>query len=368
MIHTSSISTQQGNLSGLSREKFQKKVDNKQTSLFILKNPLGMEVGVTNYGCALLSIMVPDKKGNYANVILGHDSIDNVINSPEPFLNTVIGRYGNRIAKGRFTLKGKAYSLTVNNGPNSLHGGPTGFHANVWDAEQIDERALQMSYFSKDGEEGFPGNMHIIMTYSLKEDENSFVMEYKATTDKPTTVNLTNHAFFNLAGIANPTSSIENHIVTINADYYIPTDEVAIPTGEILKVENTPMDFRKPEVVGKRIHDTFTQLLYGKGYDHCYVLDKKEAGELSFAASCTDPVSGRRLEVYTTEQGVQIYTGNWLNGFTGAHGATYPARSGICFEAQCFPDTPNKPHFPTSILSPKDEYQQTTVYKFGVQE
>ncbi|KAA6351854.1 Aldose 1-epimerase [termite gut metagenome] len=366
MINT--FSTLQGNISGLLSEKFQKKVDNKQTSLFILKNPLGMEVGVTNYGCALLSIMVPDKKGDYANVILGHDSIDNVINSPEPFLNTVIGRYGNRIAKGKFRLEGKEHSLTINNGPNSLHGGPTGFHANVWDAEQIDERTLRMSYSSKDGEEGFPGNMNIVMTYSLKEDENALVIEYKATTDKPTIVNLTNHAFFNLAGIANPTPSIENNIVAINANYYIPADEVAIPTGEILKVEGTPMDFRKPQIVGERINDKFTQLVYGKGYDHCYVLDKKETGELSFAASCADPVSGRRLEVYTTELGVQLYTGNWLNGFTGAHGATYPARSGICFEAQCFPDTPNKRHFPTAVLSPKDEYQQTTVYKFDVQK
>jgi aldose 1-epimerase len=210
--------------------------------------------------------------------------------------------------------------------------------------------------------------MNIVMTYSLKEDENSLVMEYKATTDKTTIVNLTNHAFFNLAGIANPTSSIENHIVTINANYYLPVDKVAIPTGEILKVENTPMDFRKPEVVGKRINDNFAQLVDDKGYDHCYVLDKKEAGELSFAASCTDPVSGRRLEVYTTELGVQLYTGNWLDGFTGAYGATYPARSGICFEAQCFPDTPNKLHFPAAVLSPKDEYQQTTIYKFDVQK
>jgi aldose 1-epimerase len=210
--------------------------------------------------------------------------------------------------------------------------------------------------------------MNIVLTYSLKKDENALVIEYKATTDQPTIVNLTNHAFFNLAGIADPTPSIENNIVSINADYYIPIDEVSVPTGEILKVEGTPMDFRKPEVVGKRINDKCTQLIHGSGYDHCYALNKKEAGELSLAASCTDPVSGRRLEVYTTEQGVQLYTGNWLNGFTGAYGATYPARSGICFEAQCFPDTPNKPHFPSAVLSPEDEYQQTTVYKFDVQK
>ncbi|KAA6345273.1 Aldose 1-epimerase [termite gut metagenome] len=365
MINTFST---EGNISGLTREKFQKKLDGKQTDLFILRNTLGMEVAVTNYGCAILSIMVPDKNGIYANVVLGHDSVDHVINSPEPFLNTIIGRYGNRIGGGKFTLEDTEYTLNFNAGSNSLHGGPTGFHTKIWDAKQIDERTLELSYLSVDKEEGFPGNLSVTMTYSLDENENALIIDYTATTDQTTIINLTNHAFFNLAGIAHPTPSIENHVVTINADYYIPMDESSIPTGEILKVEDTPMDFRTPHAIGERINDTFQQLIYGKGYDHCYVLDKEEAEELSWAVSCTDQASGRMLEVYTTEPGVQLYTGNWLSGFTGSHGATYPARSGICFEAQCFPDTPNKPHFPTAVLSPEDEYQQTTIYKFDVQE
>lgn len=358
----------EGNLSGLNRSDFQKGINGKETDLFILKNKKGMEVAVTNYGCALLSIMVPDKNGKYANVVLGHDSIDHVINSPEPFLSTVIGRYGNRIAKGKFTLYGEEYNLTVNNGPNSLHGGPTGFHARVWDAMQIDESTIQFTYLSEDGEEGFPGNLEVNMTYRLEEDENALVIEYRATTDKATVVNLTNHAFFNLAGIANPTPTIENNILTINADFYTPIDDVSIPTGEIVKVEGTPMDFRSPQAIGERIDDTFEQIVFGAGYDHCYVLNKVESGELSYAATCTDPVSGRVLDVYTTEAGLQLYTGNWLNGFEGAHGATFPARSAVCFEAQCFPDTPNKAYFPSATLIPGDEYQQVTIYKFGTED
>nr|WP_320058961.1 aldose epimerase family protein [uncultured Bacteroides sp.] len=365
MINTFST---EGNLSGLDRKKFQKNIAGKETDLFVLKNKQGMEVAVTNYGCAILSIMVPDKDGKYANVVLGHDSIDNVINSPEPFLSTTIGRYGNRIANGKFQLHEKEYSLTVNNGPNSLHGGPTGFHRRIWDANQISQDVVEFTYLSVDGEEGFPGNLKVSMTYRLDEDKNALIIEYHATTDKPTIVNLTNHAFFNLAGIANPTPTINNHVVTINADYYTPIDEVCIPTGEILNVENTPLDFRTPHTVGRRIEEYHLQLINGHGYDHCYVLNKTEVGELSLAAICTDPTSKRSMEVYTTEAGVQLYTGNWLNGFAGAHGATFPARSAICFEAQCFPDTPNKPHFPTATLLPEDEYQQITIYNFTVQE
>ena len=356
------------NLSGLNREKFQKEINNKSTDLYIPKNAAGMEVAVTNYGCAILSIMIPDKNGKYDNIILGHDSIESVVNSPEPFLNTVIGRYGNRIAKGKFTLFGEEHQLTINNGPNSLHGGPTGFHARVWDADQIDEKTVVFTYTSADGEEGFPGNLEVEMTYSLEDDTNALIIEYRATTDKATVINLTNHGFFNLSGITNPTPSIENHTVTINADFYVPIDDVSIPTGEILKVDNTPMDFREPYAIGERINEDFEQLKFGSGYDHCYVLNKTEAGALDLAATCSCAKSGRIMEVYTSEAGVQLYTGNWLNGFEGAHGATFPARSGICFEAQCFPDTPNKPHFPSAVLLPGDEYQQITIYKFDIKE
>lgn len=355
------------NLSGLKRTDFQKTVQGKETDLFILSNNNGAEVAVTNYGGAILAIMVPDKNGNLGNVIQGHDTIDKVINSPEPFLSTLIGRYGNRICKGRFTLDGKEYTLAINNGPNSLHGGPTGFHARVWDAEQPAKNSVVLKYLSVDGEEGFPGNLNVEVVYTLS-DSNELIIEYKATTDKRTLVNLTHHAFFSLSGLANPTQSVENNILTINADYYTPMDEVSITTGEILKVADTPMDFRTPHVVGSRINEPFQQLVYGAGYDHCYVLNKLEVGALSFAVKCVEPVSGRSLEMYTTEPGVQLYTSNWLNGFSGWHGATFPARSAICFEAQHFPDTPNKAHFPSAVLNPGETYHQVTVYKFGVEK
>jgi aldose 1-epimerase len=355
-----------GNLSGLNRKDFQKTIQGKQTDLFILKTIAGAEVAVTNYGCAILSIMVPDTNGKFANVVLGHDSIDNVVNSPEPFLNTVIGRYGNRIRKGRFVLDDKEYKLTINNGPNSLHGGPTGYHARVWDVTEQAEDYITFTYVSPDGEERFPGTLRIEMTYRLSSasDSTVFTIEYKAITDEATPVNLTNHAFFNLAGTGNPTPSIESHILSIAADYYVPIDNNSIPTGEILSVEGTPMDFRKPHPIGERINDNFRQLIHGAGYDHCYVLNKREAGDLELAALCTDGNSGRVMEVYTTEPGVQLYTGNWLGGFAGAHGTTFPARSGVCFEAQKFPDTPNRPYFPTATLRPGEEYCQTTKYVF----
>lgn len=353
------------NKSNLQRSDFQTEINGKETDLFILRNKNGMEVAVTNYGCALLSIMVPDKDGNYANVVLGHDSIDAMVNSPEPFLSTIIGRYGNRIKEGKFSLYEEDFELTINNGPNSLHGGPTGFHARVWDAQQLDESTIQFNYISQDGEEGFPGELSVEVIYSLT-DNNEFVIEYIAETDKPTPVNLTQHAFFNLAGIQNPSPSIEDHVLKINADFFVPIDENSIPTGEILKVKGTPMDFTEPHSVGERINSDFEQLKIGKGYDHCYVLNKAEAGELTFAALCEDPKSGRTLEVLTTEPGVQLYTGNWLGGFEGAHGATFPERSGLCFEAQVFPDTPNNSHFPSATLLPGDEYEQVTVFKFGI--
>ena len=358
---------QEENLCGLNKADFQKEIQGKKTDLYILKNESGAEVAITNYGGAVVAIMVPDKNGKMANVIQGHDHIDNVVNSPEPFLSTLVGRYGNRIAKGKFQLDGKTYSLTINNGPNHLHGGPTGFHARVWDAEQTSAQSLDLHYLSVDGEEGFPGNLDIKVTYRFTND-NELIIDYTATTDKKTIVNLTHHGFYSLSGLDTPTASVENNIVTINADYYTPTDETAIPTGEIALVEGTPMDFRTPHTVGSRINDDFQQLIYGKGYDHCYVLNKKEAGELTFAAKCVEPISGRSMEVYTTEPGVQVYTSNWHSGFKGYKGATFPERSAICFEAQHFPDTPNKGHFPSCVLNPGETYKQTTVYKFGIEK
>ncbi len=364
MAQTDSL---KGSYTALQCNAFRSEKDGKKIDLFFLRNKNGMEIAVTNYGAFVVSIMVPDKNGKFADVVLGHDSLNDYLNTPEKYLGSVIGRYGNRIAKGRFTLAGKEYKLAVNNGPNSLHGGITGFNAVVWDVVRVDPQALELTYLSKDGEEGFPGNLSTTLTYRLTND-NAFEIEYKATTDRTTIVNLTQHSFFNLAGQGNPTSSVCNHLLTINADFYTPMDDVSIPTGEVAKVEGTPMDFRAPHAVGERIDCNFEQLVFGKGYDHCYVLNKKEDGELSFAAKVVEPLSGRKMEVYTTEPGVQLYTGNWLSGFKGKEGATYPERSALCLETQHFPDSPNKPHFPTVVLKPGEVYTQTTIYKFGVEK
>lgn len=355
------------NISGLNRADFQKTIDNRQTDLFILKNDKGHEVAITNYGGTLLSVMVPDKNGKITNVIQSHDTIENVINSEEGYLSTLIGRYGNRIAGAKFTLDGIEYPLAVNNGPNSLHGGPTGFHTRIWDAHQKNNQTLELSYLSKDGEEGFPGNLQMCVTFTFTNDDE-LILDYKGTTDKKTIVNMTHHAFFSLSGIATPTATVDNNIVTINADYYTPIDDVAIPYGEIQSVKETPLDFTTPHTIGERINDNHPQIINGSGYDHCYVLNKLEPGILTFAAKCVEPISGRSLEVYTTEPGVQLYTSNWHKGITGAHGAIFPKRSAICFEAQHFPDSPNKGHFPTVILNPGETYTQRTIYKFGVEK
>ena len=355
-------------LSGLKREDFKKEVQGKPVDLFFLRNSAGNEVAITNYAGAIVAIMVPDRNGNYANVIQGHDSIDQKLNSSDVFLSTLIGRFGNRICKGKFTLDGKEYTLALNDGPNSLHGGPTGFHAHVWDADQVDEQTLKLHYHSADMEEGFPGNMDIDVTYTWT-DDNELKIDYKATTDKKTIVNLTNHGFFALAGIANPTPTIEDLECEVNADHYLPIDETSSPLGNIAKVEGTPFDFRAPKPIGRDIDQPGDiQLKNGSGYDHCYVLNKKEPGELSFAARIYEPNSGRTMEVYTTEPGLQMYTGNFCSGNEGNFGATYPRRSAVCFEAQHFPDSPNRPYFPSTELCPGEVYTQTTIYKFGVKK
>ena len=352
------------NVCGLKREDFQTRINGKETDLYILRNKEGNEVAITNYGGALVAIMVPDKNGNLANVIQGHDNIQDVVNSPEPYLSTLVGRYGNRIAKGKFQLHGKEYSLPINNGPNSLHGGKKGFNAKVWDALQMNDTTLVLNYVSAYGEEGFSGELKTTVIYSFT-DDNELVIEYMAKTNKKTVINLTSHGFFSLAGIANPTPSIENLECEINADFYIPIDEVSIPTGEIRFVKGTPFDFRTPKTIGQDINADHEQIKNGAGYDHCFVLNKREEGELSFAARIMEPVTGRTMEVYTTEPGVQLYTDNWADGYKGQHGATFPRRSGICFEAQHFPDSPNHPYFPSVVLNPGEQYKQKTIYKFG---
>ncbi|MGN0216146.1 MAG: aldose epimerase family protein [Prevotella sp.] len=359
--------TETQTICGLRRENFQTTVNGKKTDLFILKNSEGNEVAITNYGGAIVAIMVPDKNGVRANVIQGHDNIQDVINSPEPYLSTLIGRYGNRICKGRFQLHGKEYQLPINNGPNSLHGGNKGFNAKVWDALQMNDQTLVLKYVSPYGEEGFSGEVRVTVIYQFNND-NELNIEYMATTNKKTIINLTNHGFFSLAGIADPTPTIDDIECQINADYYLPIDTTSIPTGEIRLVKDTPFDFRTVKPLGQDIDSDNEQIKIGHGYDHCYVLNKKEEGELSFAAKIKDPKSGRTMEVFTTEPGVQLYTDNWADGYKGQNGATFPRRSAVCFECQHFPDTPNHPYFPSVVLNPGQEYRQRTFYRFGVEK
>lgn len=354
------------NKCNLKRENFQAVIDGKETDLYILRNASGCELAVTNYGGAVVALMVPDKNGNLANVIQGNDNIKSASDGTEPYLSTLIGRFGNRIKDGRFTLNGKNYQLALNDGPNSLHGGPTGYHTKVWDAYQITDNTLVLNCVSAYGEEGFTGEVRISVEYTWT-DDNEFIIEYLATTNKKTIINLTHHAFFSLAGIANPTPTVDNIECQINSDFYLPIDATSIPTGEILKVEGTPFDFRTPKAIGLEIDADNEQLRNGNGYDHNYVLNKNEVGELSFAARLKDPVSGRTMEVYTTEPGLQLYTGNFENGYTGQNGATFPRRSAVCLEAQHFPDSPNRPYFPSVVLKPGEQYKQKTVYKFGVE-
>lgn len=352
------------NLCGLNPADFQTTIGNKKTDLYILRNANGYEVAITNYGGAVVAIMVPDKDGNVANVIQGFDSINKLANTSEVYRSKLIGRFGNRINKGKFTLGGKEYQLYLNDGPNHLHGGKNGYNARIWEATPMNDQSLVLKYVSPYGEEGFSGEVTITVEYTWT-DDNELVIEYYATTNKKTIINLTHHAFFSIQGVGSPTADVLDQLCEVNADFYLPIDATSIPTGEILKVEGTPFDFRTPKTIGQDIEADNEQLRNGSGYDHNYVLNKKEVGELSFAARITDPKSGRTMETYTTEPGLQMYTGNFLNGAEGQHGCTFPKRSAVCFEAQKFPDSPNRPYFPSCVLNPGEQYSQKTIYKFG---
>ena len=355
--------TNENTISGLNTANFQKIVGGKEVSLCVLTNKTGSEVTILNYGAKIVSIMVPDKNGKMTDVVTGHDSIDDYLSSEEPYFGAICGRYGNRIAKGQFTIDGILYdNLAINNGPNNLHGGIKGFNFVVWDMKQIDKQSVELKYSSADGEEGFPGKLDTTVTYRLT-DDNEVVITYHAVTDKPTVLNLTNHSYFNLSGAGDP--STYDHLLTINADYYLPTDNTAIPYGPKEKVEGTPMDFRTPHEVGERIDDDFEQLIFGKGYDHTYILNKEE-NELSFCARCISPKTGIVMDTFTTEPGVQLYTGNWMTGnFEGKNGQRYPMRAALCLETQHFPDSPNKPEYPSTTLRPDEVYESQTVYKFS---
>ena len=353
-------------LSGLAVANFNKQIDGKETMLCILTNSKGAELSITNYGAKIVSLMVPNRDGEFVDVVTGHNTIDEYLTSEEPYFGAICGRYGNRIAKGKFILDGILYDkLAINNGPNSLHGGIKGFNSVVWDLKQIDQQTVELKYTSIDGEEGFPGNLNTTVTYHLSND-NEVIITYQATTDKPTILNLTNHSYFNLSGQGNP--SVYNHSLMINADYYLPTDETAIPYGPKEKVEGTPMDFRTPHEVGERIEEEFEALKFGKGYDHTYILNKENEDELSFCARCSSPITGIVMECYTTEPGVQLYTGNWMTGnFVGKNGQRYPARAALCLETQHFPNSPNNPDYPSVTLRPDDTFRSQTIYKFSVE-
>lgn len=349
-------------VSGLERKNFETTVDGKPVRLFVLNNSSGMEICATNYGGRIVSVMVPDRDGILRDVVLGHDSIADYINIDGNF-GALIGRYGNRISHGKFILDSIEYQLPQNNFGHCLHGGPTGFHHKVWDAVQPNDSTLELRLQSPDGEAGFPGNLNVKVVYTLTYD-NSLKLEYTATTDKPTVVNLTNHSYFNLSG--NPANSILNETVEFNADGFTPIDSTFMTWGEIRPVEGTPFDFRKPKTIGQDIEADDVQLKNGLGYDHNMVLGTN--GDINaVACKVSDPESGIVMEVYTSEPGIQFYTGNFLDGkVKGKKGIAYPRRSAICLETQHYPNSPNLADYPSTVLIPGQTYSSICIYKFSV--
>ena len=344
--------------------------EGNEVFLYTLTNRNGMRVGILTYGGILQSIEIPGRRGRLTNVTLGFNNLDQYVNE-NPYFGNITGRYANRIANGQFTLNGVNYQLAQNNGVNHLHGGNFGFDKRIWAAEEIDDGknvGLRLTYTSPNGEENYPGTLHVTVTYLLT-PKNEIKMQYRAELDEAETlstiVNLTNHAYFNLAGEGN--GDIYDHELKINADEYTPVDETLIPTGALDPVEDTPMDFNRATPIGERINDgTFEQLVIGLGYDHNWVLDRKTDDRLEFAASARDPESGRTLKVYTTEPGIQFYAGNFLDGtLIGTSGKTYRQSYGFALETQHFPDSPNHDNFPSTVLAPGEVYETTTIYAFS---
>lgn len=337
----------------------------QKVDIYTLKNQKGMEVNIMTYGGIITSLKVPNKAGVSEEVVIGFNNLEQYTKD-NPYFGALIGRFGNRIAKGKFTLDGKEYKLAANNGENALHGGPEGFHRVIWTAEEAkggDNASLKLKYVSKDMEEGYPGNLTVFVTYTLNND-NSLDVLYEATTDKKTIVNLTQHSYFNLS--SDFTKPILDHEITIDADKLVPVDANLIPTGELTDVTNTPFDFRKAKTVGKDIEAKDDQIKKGLGYDHCWVLNNQDKGE-RFAASAYDPTSGRLLEVFTDQPGIQFYSGNFLDGtLPMRNGGTYAHRTGFCLETQHYPDAPNQKDFPSTVLSPGENYKTKTTFKFSV--
>jgi aldose 1-epimerase len=347
------------------KSSFGKTPDGEQVDLYLLTNKNGVEAAISTYGGALVSLKVPGRNGKLGDVVLGYDSVDGYVND-KSYFGAIIGRYGNRIGHAQFTLDGKTYTLAKNNGENTLHGGIKGFNKAVWTAKEIPAKngqALELTYLSKDGEEGFPGNLQVRVIYTLT-DSNELKIDYSATTDKKTVVNLTNHSYFNLAGPGS--GDILGHTLMMEADKFTPVDSGLIPTGELRDVTGTPFDFRKPTAIGARIDAHDEQIKLGGGYDHNFVLRRKVGDPISLAARVVEPKTGRVMEVWTTEPGVQFYTGNFLDGSaSGKGGISYTKRSAFCLETQHFPDSPNQLKFPSVVLSPGGQYHTTTIYKFS---
>ncbi len=369
MLSTGCSSNKQQSTMDITQESFGK-VEGQQIDRYTLTNENGMIVKIITYGGIITELYAPDRNGVYEDVVLGFDSIDGYL-SPEyssvnPFFGAIIGRYGNRIGGARFTLDSVEYVLPANNGPNSLHGGFKGFDKVIWQAEPVKgekEVSLKLSYLSVDGEAGYPGNLNVEVTYTLNND-NELVIQYNATTDKATVCNLTNHAYFNLSG--GKDTSILNHELTIPADYFTEVDSALIPTGRQIPVQATPMDFTTSIPIGARIDEAYPQLIMGGGYDHNWVL-RNDSGAYALAATVYEPISGRILEVYSNEPGIQFYAGNFLNGSFTGKGRVASKRSGFCLETQHFPDSPNQPSFPSTVLRPGETYSTTTAYKFSAQ-
>jgi aldose 1-epimerase len=341
-------------------------VEGQPIDIYTLSNEKGAKVKIINYGAIVVSLLIPDRDGNLADIVTGFDSLSGYIND-RSFFGAIVGRYGNRIGKGKFQLDGKEYQLTINDGENHLHGGTTGFYKAVWDAEPVENKSgpsLKLTYVSPDGEEGYPGTVTMTVIYTLT-NENTLEIKYEGKTDKTTILNPTHHSYFNLTGDFNNT--ILDHELFIDGDIITPVDKSLITTGELTAVENTPMDFRKPTPIGLHINDKYEQLEFGKGYDHNWVLNNYNKGEVHKVASLYDPGSGRLMEILTDQPGLQFYSGNFLNGTTkGKGGVVYQYRTALCLETQHYPDSPNKPQFPSVVLKPGETYNQTTIYKFSV--
>jgi aldose 1-epimerase len=339
-------------------------LDNRQVKLFTLKNENGVTCQITNFGGRIVTLFVPNKNGICEDVVLGYGTIQEYLKKDEMFFGAAIGRYGNRIANGKFKIQGKEYQLSKNNGNHNLHGGEKGFHNVVWSANQVNASTLELTYLSLDGEEGFPGNLQVKVMYTVSIN-NTLEIKYEAETDKSTIVNLTHHSYFNLCGIEKE-ASVENHLLTIKASNFTPTDSEGIPTGEIVPVTKTPFDFTLQKRIGENINDSNEQLSFGKGYDHNFVLDKNDS---ECVAKVHEPISGRTLEVFTNEPGIQFYSFNHIDGIhQGKNNTKFFKRTAFCLETQHFPNSPNQSNFPSTILHPDEKYTSYCYYKFGVKE